>query len=114
MSKSLLILALSLFFGLIYYAEARRRRMGGGYLEPVDTDDPEMIGYATWAAKKLKGTFITVTSAQKQVVAGWMYHITMRMKSKEQMMMRCSVKVWIRHWLNSIKLVSARCTPVRT
>ncbi|XP_060606886.1 cystatin-like [Ruditapes philippinarum] len=104
-----LLAIFSLLCGLLTNSVARR--LGGGYLEPIDTDDPEVVSAATWAANKLKGTLVKITSANEQIVAGWMYHISIHIKSEQKKDMQCRVKVWVRHWLNRMQLVSAACRP---
>lgn len=103
--------ALGLLISQILYTEAR---VGGGYLEPVALDDQEVKSLSVWAATRLKGTLLQVKAAQRQVVAGWLYHIDLQMKNKHEQVVNCSVKVWIRHWINSIRLVKATCRPRST
>lgn len=106
MYKSLILLILGCI--LVRFGNT----LGGGYREWISSDDPEVGSAARWAAGKLNGELVSVTSAERQVVAGLMYYIDMKIMTAQQKIESCTVKVWVRSWLNSIKLVQASCKPL--
>lgn len=72
-----------------------------GTREYVPTNDPFVQDLACWSASQLHGHLVKVISAQKQLVAGLLFFITMEIRREDLEIQECQSKILVRSWLTS-------------
>jgi len=91
------------------------KRACGGCIVDADGNFDDIAQFAVNSINDAENSdrkLIAVTSAKKQVVAGTLYHLTVRVSNGDQEE-DCQVKVWERLWLNDIRLTDSSCQPVQ-
>lgn len=95
----------------------RKRRAQPGGLQDLDVKDPIVEKVVSAGLSKLTGadggaalTLVGVTRAQKQVVAGELYHIDVTLKDGESEATKCELKVWYQRWISADPIeVTGKC-----